>query len=196
MQYQDCFNGFQCARLELPIDYNSTNNTDTVSIAITKLPAKVPVTDPRYGGAIILNPGGPGQSGVQWILLYGQGIQTIFDAAYANNSTTYVSDDPSAKYFDLLGVDPRGVNNSTPFLSCQKYESAGVAWQLEDYGAELGTNDTNLNTEWARAQANNPGCFSGAAVTPNGTRIADFLSSTYVAGDMVWMFLLRRASIH
>jgi hypothetical protein len=40
------------------MDYNSTNpDGSRMQIAVIRLPAVVPVTDPRYGGAMLVNPG-------------------------------------------------------------------------------------------------------------------------------------------
>lgn len=59
LEYHDCGDGFQCTRLEVPMDYNRTDTTRgrTFALAVVRIPAKVPIDDPRYGGAMLINPG-------------------------------------------------------------------------------------------------------------------------------------------
>jgi hypothetical protein len=58
LEYRKCGDGFQCARLQVPMDYNRTGvESRNFTLAVVRLPAKVPVGDPRYGGAVLINPG-------------------------------------------------------------------------------------------------------------------------------------------
>jgi hypothetical protein len=142
LQYHDCGGGFQCARLQLPLDWNATADSpvygEKFKMAIIRAPAQVPVTDPRYGGQIILNFGGSGAPGTSFAAKYAQALQTSFDAAYSYGSETYVSDHPDARYFDLIFFDPRGVPSSTPWytpfnnpLQAASLSSQVLASQLE-----------------------------------------------------------------
>src|SRR3954451_18708587 len=55
---------FECAVAEVPLDYDRPRG-DTISLALTRLPA----TDPEHRvGSLFLNPGGPGGSGVDFVL--------------------------------------------------------------------------------------------------------------------------------
>ncbi|KAI7174050.1 hypothetical protein KC352_g24504 [Hortaea werneckii] len=93
LRYVDCYDGFQCARLEVPMDWwNGTTNA-TVGLAVIRLPAEVPVADPRYGGAVLINPGGPGGSGVSLAMSSGSRIQETIGGE---------------KVFDIISFDPRG----------------------------------------------------------------------------------------
>ena len=57
--WHQCFGDFKCARLQVPMDWQGTSTevNEAVDIAIVKVEATVPVTDPTYGGPVVLNPG-------------------------------------------------------------------------------------------------------------------------------------------
>lgn len=91
LQWNDCGGGFQCARLNVPLDYSKPDG-DTVRLALARLPATA-----RSGkiGSLLVNPGGPGGSAIDFL------------RAWAGA----VSPDIRAK-FDLVAFDPRGVGDS------------------------------------------------------------------------------------
>ncbi|RAL10152.1 putative proteinase [Aspergillus homomorphus CBS 101889] len=188
LQYYDCFKGFQCARLEVPMDYHRADGQgQRLAIAITRLPAKVPVTDPRYGGAVLINPGGPGGSGVAEVLLDGRNLQAIMDAETdlsVEPRGEYVRD----KYYDVIGFDPRGVNNTTPGFSCFPNIFAQRNWELQ-VAAEgmLGSGDGAFRRNWERAIALNMGCSNNLTTPPEGgdEALGEHLNTPPVARDML-----------
>ena len=97
LDWQPCENGFECARLLVPFDY-ATPGGRRFSLPVIKLPAAGPS---RRIGALVVNPGGPGGSGVQYAL----GARGEFPAA-------------ALARFDIVGFDPRGAAASEPALTC------------------------------------------------------------------------------
>jgi pimeloyl-ACP methyl ester carboxylesterase len=97
LDWQPCDGGFQCAQLVVPFDYARPNGP-RFTLPVIKLPA----SDPSQRiGALVINPGGPGGSGVQYAL----GARLEFPAAILAR-------------FDIVGFDPRGVGGSQPALNC------------------------------------------------------------------------------
>ncbi|KAH6689073.1 Alpha/Beta hydrolase protein [Plectosphaerella plurivora] len=109
LQYHDCFNGFRCARLKVPLDWSVANSSDcegalrSAAIGIVTLPATVPETDPSFGGTVLINPGGPGGSGTGMVRSLGPYFQNILKGE---------------RNYEILGFDPRGVAISTPRADC------------------------------------------------------------------------------
>ncbi|PPJ50267.1 hypothetical protein CBER1_04917 [Cercospora berteroae] len=186
--YHDCGGNFECARLELPLDWNATGPGDVThgmkyNMAIVRLPAQVAVTDPRYGGPVLINPGGPGVSGVEHALEGGQAIQVKIDAAFSYNSSTYVSPVKNAKYFDIIGFDPRGVNHSTPYQTCSNSTA-----ELESLAKTRGTlkwPGDHHSAFWNSSASRGLKCVWSPANNPGTSPIANFSSSTMVARDLV-----------
>ena len=82
----------ECARVLLPLDYDVPGGP-TVEVALTRIPARDPS---RRLGSLFLNPGGPGASGTDFPL----------------RATAWLGADVQDR-FDLIGMDPRGTNDST-----------------------------------------------------------------------------------
>ena len=106
IQYVPCFDNFTCTQLEVPLDYDDLA-VGTTNIAFIRHEA---AEQPAMGD-IIYNPGGPGGSGVASLL------QTLPELVGLLGDS-----------YNIVGMDPRSVNNSGPLLDCFE----GQDW-LRDY---------------------------------------------------------------
>jgi pimeloyl-ACP methyl ester carboxylesterase len=93
----------ECGFLEVPLDWSKPSG-EKIQIAVSRVKA----TAGRSQGPMLINPGGPGGSGL------------AFSAYLAQLMPAEVS-----SQFDLIGFDPRGVGASKPAISCIKNYATG-----------------------------------------------------------------------
>ena len=93
VDWQPCegSSSFQCARVQVPLDYDSPDGA-TIELALKRRLA----TDGDPIGTLFINPGGPGGSGVDLVA----SVDGYFSKALLGS-------------FDVVGFDPRGVGAST-----------------------------------------------------------------------------------
>lgn len=185
LEFTPCFGGFECAKLKVPLDYfNGTYPDSTVSIAIAKVPAKVSVDDPRYGGPILINPGGPGGPGAQTAIAMGSLLQTIVDSEIdpeIKPDTRFNSE----KYFDIIGFDPRGIAETEPAAECMPDPASQFTWTLrESVEGILGSSDAALGRLWSMTHAFGNSCAQ-AMDSNGGPDIKQYMSTAFVARDML-----------
>ena len=94
---------FSCAVISVPLDYANPKG-ETISIAMKKRAA----TGGHSQGALFINPGGPGDSGV----------------SFAERASNAFSPDLLEAY-DIIGFDPRGVGSSTAITCSSDDDSSG-----------------------------------------------------------------------
>ncbi|KAI0137448.1 TAP-like protein-domain-containing protein [Xylariales sp. AK1849] len=100
LEWRKCYDGkFDCARLDVPLDWLDPSDEERVVLAVIRAPAK---TQENYGGPVFINPGGPGGSGVSWI-----------ENGIADHFQTIVGDN-----HDIVSWDPRGIGASVPRIDC------------------------------------------------------------------------------
>ncbi|KAF7305880.1 AB hydrolase-1 domain-containing protein [Mycena chlorophos] len=164
LNWTACYaDGLDCARLLVPLDYASPNNSTTAALAITRFRSTSPSSS--YRGPILLNPGGPGGSGVEFAVVYGSEIAGIVGAEY-----------------DIVGFDPRGVSFSTPTISWFLNDAERALWYPPNQNTVLPSlNETALGLPYAYARAQVQSQLAAA-------RDADFLqymTTDYTAQDML-----------
>ena len=91
LAWKDCNGAFECATLEVPLDYADPTGR-TIDVAVIKDPA-----NEEKVGSLAINPGGPGGSGIDYALYNNQSFSSTVRDSY-----------------DIVGFDPRGVGQSTP----------------------------------------------------------------------------------
>ena len=92
LTWTDCNGEFQCATVSAPMDWSRPERA-TIQLALIRHRA----TGPTRLGSLLVNPGGPGGSGVDFVR----------DSLSSSVSSRL------QEAFDIVGFDPRGVGHST-----------------------------------------------------------------------------------
>ena len=128
----------------------------------------------------MINPGGPGGSGATFVLGLGKSLQTIVDSGSAP-----AINDVNAKYYDILGFDPRGIGQTTPQAYCTADVAAAWSWTLrEDTEGILGSSDAALGRLWSMSHAWGTACKQ-TMDEEDGFDIKQYMSTAFVARDML-----------
>ncbi len=93
LDWQSCDDRFECATFKVPLDYDHPADGD-ISLTAAR---KASTGSGGRIGSLLLNPGGPGGSAVDYM----EGSAASYDAGVR-------------AAYDLVGLDPRGVGRSSP----------------------------------------------------------------------------------
>ncbi|KAL4259934.1 Serine protease/Carboxylesterase S33 [Pleurotus pulmonarius] len=159
LKWTDCYTQLQCARFQVPLNYSNPEG-DAASIAVIRFPSPLANTA-DYKGPILINPGGPGGSGVELMVQNGAELSQVL-----------------GPNFDIVSFDPRGVGRSTPRASFFDTEAQRRFFDTS-FDVINATSD-GLARIWARAQ------ITGALATQhNQKNIFEHFNTESTARDML-----------
>jgi pimeloyl-ACP methyl ester carboxylesterase len=128
----------QCSSLRVPLNYADPSGRK-ITLALSRVPATAPASQRQ--GVLLVNPGGPGASGLSLAAFVAQGLNPQVAADY-----------------EIVGFDPRGVGSSVPSLHCDpgffdevrpNYVPASpAAEQVMENRAKMYADDCEKNFGW------------------------------------------------
>lgn len=156
LKWKDCGSGLQCTTASAPLDW-ADPAAGTVDLALVRHPA----SGSRVG-SLLVNPGGPGGSGYDFV----------------KDSLDYATDAKLQAGFDIVGFDPRGVGRSSA-VKC--YQPAQMDQYL--YGLTTAARGTDAwiqeletaSADFGAACAKNTGALLGHVDTVSAARDLDLL---------------------
>ena len=135
LKWRDCYGNYQCSSLLVPIDYADLSQ-GAFTLALLRFQA---LDQDRRIGSLVVNPGGPGSSGVD----------------YAYNAEYIVSPEILER-FDIVGFDPRGVGDSAAIkcLSDAETDASFAADPKPDDEAEFALFISDARDYFAKCSEN------------------------------------------
>jgi pimeloyl-ACP methyl ester carboxylesterase len=145
--------GAQCGSLVVPLDYAHPRGKK-ISLAVSRVLHHTP--DSQYQGVMLVNPGGPGGSGL---------IYSIIGDAWVP--------DHGGDSYDWIGFDPRGVGSSEPSLACDGTFFDGPRPPYEPTTRDI------LNQWVSRSKA-----YAKACTHADGAELFNHVKTTDTIADM------------
>ncbi|HRQ00801.1 MAG TPA: alpha/beta fold hydrolase, partial [Terrimesophilobacter sp.] len=164
LAWSPCGRTFQCATAQAPLDWNDPGR-DSIELALVRHTAKNPM------GSLLINPGGPGASGIDMV----------------RESLTFAVGQKLIDNFDIVGFDPRGVGASSAIsCSANAAELDRFLYQYETTDSERGSDEwlDEGRDEWrelGQACLEHSGDLLGYVDTTSAARDLDLLRA--ILGD-------------
>ncbi|MEW1954492.1 alpha/beta hydrolase [Terrabacter sp. NPDC080008] len=143
---------FDCGTVVVPVDYERPRGART-SVALRRLPASGPA---HRIGSLLINPGGPGGSGIEFV---GEAPDFFGDAV--------------RQRYDIVGFDPRGMGQSDP-VRCLRDSDLDAMYAA----------DPTPDTPGERAAARKAPAERNRACLTRGGPLAARMGSEFVARDL------------
>ena len=165
LTWDDCgAAGIDCTEVTVPLDWSDPGG-DTIEIAIAR--HKAPGSKPQ--GSLLINPGGPGGSGYDFV----------------HDSVDFVVTPDVLAEYDVIGFDPRGVNNSTPiecYTDPAEQDEYLYGTYDDPYGSQAWLDELTVReADWAAACEENTGELLGHLDAASVARDMDVIRA--VLGD-------------